>query len=36
MFVEFYSVLLVAGSTVVKIIPVSIALGIVFAVLTHW
>jgi sterol desaturase/sphingolipid hydroxylase (fatty acid hydroxylase superfamily) len=30
------SVLQVAGETVLKIIPISIALGIVFAVLTHW
>jgi sterol desaturase/sphingolipid hydroxylase (fatty acid hydroxylase superfamily) len=36
MFIELYSVLLVAGTTVLKIVPISIALGIVFAVLTHW
>jgi sterol desaturase/sphingolipid hydroxylase (fatty acid hydroxylase superfamily) len=36
MLVELYSVLLVAGATVLKIVPISIALGIVFAVLTHW
>ena len=36
MFVELYSVLLVAGATVLKIVPISIALGIVFALLTHW
>ena len=36
MLVEMYSVLLVAGTTVLKIVPISIALGIVFALLTHW
>jgi hypothetical protein len=36
MLVELYSVLLVAGATVLKIVPISIALGIVFALLTHW
>jgi len=36
MLIELYSVLLVAGATVLKIVPISIALGIVFAVLTHW
>ena len=36
MLVELYSVLLVAGETVLKIVPISIALGIVFALLTHW
>ncbi|HEY5305074.1 MAG TPA: sterol desaturase family protein [Pseudolabrys sp.] len=36
MFVEFLSVLQVAGLTVLKIIPISIGLGIVFALLTHW
>lgn len=33
---EAFAVLQVAGQTVLKIIPISIALGIVFAVLTHW
>lgn len=33
---EFLSVFEVAGQTVLKIIPISIALGIVFALLTHW
>jgi hypothetical protein len=36
MLVELYSVLLVAGATVLKIVPISIALGIVFALLAHW
>jgi sterol desaturase/sphingolipid hydroxylase (fatty acid hydroxylase superfamily) len=36
MWIEFFSVFIVAGQTVLKIIPVSIALGVVFAVLTHW
>jgi len=36
MLVEFLSVLDVAGHTLLKIVPVTIALGIVFAVLTHW
>ncbi len=36
MLVEFLSVLEVAGQTVLKIVPISIALGIVFALLTHW
>ena len=36
MFVEFYSVLQVAGETLLKLVPISIALGVVFAVLTHW
>jgi len=36
MFVELYSVLLVAGATVLKIVPISIALGVVFALLTRW
>lgn len=36
MFNEMLSVLQVAGQTVLKILPISIALGIVFAVLTHW
>ncbi|MGH6665336.1 MAG: sterol desaturase family protein, partial [Pseudolabrys sp.] len=33
---EFVSVLQVSGQTVIKIIPISIVLGIVFAVLGHW
>ncbi len=36
MLIEFLAVIQVAGQTVLKIIPISIALGIVFAVLTHW
>jgi len=36
MLTELYAFLTVAGETVLKIIPVSIGLGIVFAVLTHW
>jgi sterol desaturase/sphingolipid hydroxylase (fatty acid hydroxylase superfamily) len=36
MFSEFYSVLLVAGVTLLKLVPVTIGLGIVFAALTHW
>ncbi|MGH6726365.1 MAG: sterol desaturase family protein [Pseudolabrys sp.] len=36
MLVEFLAVLQVAGQTVLKIIPISIGLGIVFALLTHW
>ena len=36
MFSEFLAVLQVAGETVLKIVPISIALGIVFALLTHW
>jgi sterol desaturase/sphingolipid hydroxylase (fatty acid hydroxylase superfamily) len=33
---EFISVLRVSGETVLKIIPISIGLGIVFALLSHW
>ena len=33
---EMYSVVTVAGETLLKLIPISIGLGIVFAVLTHW
>lgn len=33
---EFIAVLQVAGGTILKIIPISIALGVVFALLTHW
>ena len=36
MLAEFISVFQVAGQTVLKIIPISIAMGVVFAVLTHW
>jgi sterol desaturase/sphingolipid hydroxylase (fatty acid hydroxylase superfamily) len=33
---ELFSVVQVSGTTVLKILPISIALGIVFALLTHW
>ena len=33
---EFVAVLQVAGFTLLKIVPITIALGIVFAALTHW
>ena len=33
---EFLAVLQVAGQTIIKIVPITIALGIVFALLTHW
>jgi sterol desaturase/sphingolipid hydroxylase (fatty acid hydroxylase superfamily) len=33
---EFYAVFLVAGETVLKIVPITIAFGIVFAALTYW
>jgi sterol desaturase/sphingolipid hydroxylase (fatty acid hydroxylase superfamily) len=36
MFIELLSVIGIVGETFLKLIPVSIALGIVFAVLTHW
>ena len=36
MLVEFYSVITVAGETMLKIVPITIALGVVFAVLSHW
>jgi sterol desaturase/sphingolipid hydroxylase (fatty acid hydroxylase superfamily) len=36
MLLEFLSVLEVAGETLLKIVPVTIALGLVFAVLTQW
>lgn len=36
MFVEFIGVLKVAGETVLKLVPISVALGVVFALLTHW
>jgi len=36
MLVEFLSVLDVAGHTMLKIVPITIGMGVVFAVLTHW
>ena len=33
---EFMSVLDVSGQTLIKLVPVTICLGIVFSVLTHW
>jgi sterol desaturase/sphingolipid hydroxylase (fatty acid hydroxylase superfamily) len=36
MFVEILGVIQVAGQTLLKLLPITIALGIVFAVLTHW
>jgi sterol desaturase/sphingolipid hydroxylase (fatty acid hydroxylase superfamily) len=36
MLAESFAVIKVAGETILKIVPISIALGIVFAVLTHW
>ena len=36
MLIELYSVVTVAGETLLKLVPISLALGIVFAVLTHW
>jgi sterol desaturase/sphingolipid hydroxylase (fatty acid hydroxylase superfamily) len=36
MLAEFYSVLTIAGETLLKILPISIALGVVFALLTRW
>jgi len=33
---ELFAVLQVAGETLLKIVPISIALGVVFALLTHW
>jgi len=33
---EFLGVIYVAGETVLKLVPISIALGLIFAVLTHW
>ena len=35
MLTQFLGVLLVAGETLIKIVPITLALGIVFAVLTH-
>ena len=36
MLAELLGVLKVAGETMLKLVPISIALGLVFAVLTHW
>jgi sterol desaturase/sphingolipid hydroxylase (fatty acid hydroxylase superfamily) len=36
MLAEMFSFVLVAGETLLKLIPISIALGIVFGALTHW
>ena len=36
MLVELLSVIKVAGETMLKLVPISIAFGIVFAVLSHW
>jgi sterol desaturase/sphingolipid hydroxylase (fatty acid hydroxylase superfamily) len=36
MLAEALSVVKVAGETMLKLVPISIAFGIVFAVLTHW
>src|SRR3954447_16679336 len=36
MLVELYSVLEVAGHTLLKLIPVTVALGVVFAALAQW
>ena len=36
MLVEIYSVAEVAGSTLLKLIPISIVLGVIFGILTHW
>lgn len=36
MLVEILGVLKVAGETMLKLVPISIALGLVFATLTHW
>ena len=36
MLTQFIGVLLVAGETLLKIVPTTLALGIVFAVLAHW
>lgn len=33
---EFFAVVQVAGQTMLKLVPISIGLGIVFAALTHW
>jgi hypothetical protein len=36
MLAEMFSFVEVAGETLLKLIPISIALGIVFGILTHW
>ena len=36
MLIEFLSVLDVAGHTMLKIVPVTIGMGFIFAILTHW
>ncbi|MGB7012183.1 MAG: sterol desaturase family protein, partial [Pseudolabrys sp.] len=36
MLAEMLSVVTVAGETMLKLVPISIAFGIVFAFLTHW
>jgi len=36
MFSDLLSVINVVGETFLKLVPVSVALGIGFAVLTHW
>ena len=36
MLAELLGVLKVAGETMLRLVPISIALGVVFAVLTHW
>src|SRR5262245_13575223 len=36
MLAETLSVIKVAGETMLKLVPISIAFGIVFAFLTHW
>jgi sterol desaturase/sphingolipid hydroxylase (fatty acid hydroxylase superfamily) len=36
MFAELFSVVEVAGQTLLKIVPITVALGIIFAALTHW
>lgn len=36
MFIELLAVFKVAGETVLKLLPISIALGLIFALLTHW
>ena len=36
MLAEMMSVVTVAGQTMLKLVPISIGFGIVFALLTHW
>ena len=36
MLLELYSVLNVAGQTLLKLVPVTLALGVVFALLEQW